>query len=109
MENQPKEVRVQTELKNHWMKLPEAISQLSFYQILKTGATLLIFGVVVIILKDFDQATGELIPSLDPIPFAGGAVLLVALTVLGVPLIPAAVAGVAGWWVIDSFMSGSLF
>ena len=63
---------------------------------LMAGFALLFFGAVVIMLFNF--SLGHIIPpDLHPLPFAGGAIVLVALTLMGVPKIPAAVAGIAIW------------
>ncbi|WP_068818367.1 hypothetical protein [Phormidesmis priestleyi] len=73
-------------------------------RILKAGFALLVFGAIFIVLIKFNIVTDHVIPPFpDPIPFAGGAIVLVALTLLGVPLIPAAAAGVAIWWLIQDF------
>ncbi|MBD2036577.1 hypothetical protein H6F76_16315 [Leptolyngbya sp. FACHB-321] len=71
---------------------------------LKAGFALLVFGAIFIVLIKFNAGGPEILlfPP-DPIPFAGGAIVLVALTLLGVPLIPAATAGVAIWWLIQDF------
>ena len=73
-------------------------------RILKAGFALLVFGAIFIVLIKFNSWGPEIppLPS-DPIPFAGGAIVLVALTLLGVPIIPAAAAGVATWWLIQDF------
>ena len=87
-------------IKHAWFSLPIFMSQ-----ILKAGFSLLIFGAVFIVLVKFSVATGHVIPSSPAsLPFAGGAIVLVALTLMGVPLIPAAAAGVAAWWLIQSFL-----
>ncbi len=73
-------------------------------RILKAGLALLVFGAVFIVLLKFNVVTDQVIPSFsDPIPFAGGAIVLVALTLLGISLVPAAVAGVAVWWLVQDF------
>lgn len=70
-------------------------------RILKAGFALLVFGAVALLLVEFQQV----LPSTpDPLAFAGGAVALLALTLLGVPLVPAAVAGFAAWLLIQHFI-----
>ena len=70
---------------------------------LKAGAALLVFGGVFIMLI---KSSGHIIPpDLHPLPFAGGAIMLVALTLMGVTMIPAAVAGTAIWWLFQVFYS----
>ncbi|MBD1858008.1 MULTISPECIES: hypothetical protein [Leptolyngbya] len=68
---------------------------------LQAGFALLVFGGIFIILIKFNVATDIIAHPIDPMSFLGGAIVLVALTLLGVPLIPAATAGVATWWVIQ--------
>lgn len=68
---------------------------------LKAGFALLVFGAIFIILIKFNVATDVIAHPIDPVSFLGGAIVLVALTLLGIPLIPAATAGVAAWWVIQ--------
>jgi len=73
-------------------------------RILKAGFFLLVFGAVFIVLIKFNIVTDHVIPQgPDPLSLAGGAIVLVALTLIGVPLIPAAAAGVAAWWLFQSF------
>ena len=82
-------------------------SQFSFpifmTRVLKAGFALLIFGAVFIFLIKFNIAAGVISAPVDPVSFLGGAIVLVALTLLGVPLIPAATAGVAVWVFVQSF------
>lgn len=74
---------------------------------LMAGAVLLVFGGVFIMLIKFNFCLGHIIPpDLHPLPFAGGAIVLVALTLIGVPIIPAAAAaGIAIWWLFQGFSS----
>lgn len=75
---------------------------------LKAGFALLIFGAVFIFLLKFNIAADVISHPIDPVSFLGGAIVLVALTLLGVPLIPAATAGVAVWVFIQSFFGNIL-
>lgn len=71
---------------------------------LMAGFALLFFAGFFIMLVNF--SSGHIIPpALHPLPFAGGAIVLVALTLMGVPIIPAAVAGIAIWWLFQGFSS----
>ena len=72
---------------------------------LRAGITLIIFGVAVIVLVKFNVAADSLNPLLDPTAFAGGSLVLVVLTLIGVPVIPAAVAGAAVWGLMHSFLT----
>jgi hypothetical protein len=63
--------------------------------VLKTGLVLLVFGLVVILLFKFNIATDYLM-SLIPTSTAsvvGGGIIIFALTLIGVPIVPALVAG----------------
>lgn len=71
---------------------------------LKAGFALLVFGIVFICLVKFNIATDVIAQPLDTRSFLGGAIVLVALTFLGIPLIPAATAGVAVWWFVQSLI-----
>lgn len=75
---------------------------------LKAGFALLIFGAVFIFLIKFNIATDVISHPIDPVSFLGGAIALVALTLLGVPIIPAATAGIAVWIFIQSFLGNTL-
>ena len=79
----------------------------SLEQILIRASSLIVFGGVVIILLKFNiiiDPISHLDPTaIDPIALAGGAIVLVALTFIGIPLIPAAVAGGAIWLLIQKF------
>jgi hypothetical protein len=76
-------------------------------RILKAGFALLVFGAVIILLAHFNH----MVPSVVSVAtgggvwaVAGGAAVLVLLTVVGVPLVPAAVAGFASWLLIQKFV-----
>ncbi|MEP0872765.1 hypothetical protein NDA01_23375 [Trichocoleus desertorum AS-A10] len=98
MENPSNSIQWST-IKLAWLSLPIFMTR-----ILKAGFFLLVFGAVFIVLIKFNVVTDHVIPQgPDPLSLAGGAIVLVALTLIGVPLIPAAAAGVAAWWLFQSF------
>jgi len=98
MENPSNSIQWST-IKLAWLSLPIFMTR-----ILKAGFFLLVFGAVFIVLIKFNIVTDHVIPQgPDPLSLAGGAIVLVALTLIGVPLIPAAAAGVAAWWLFQSF------
>jgi hypothetical protein len=74
-------------------------------RVLRAGFMLLIFGAVLILLVHLN---GVLPPDVVIFPWAvlGGGVAILALTMLGVPMLPAAVVGVGCWLVLQSFAPG---
>jgi hypothetical protein len=77
-------------------------------RVLKTGFALLIFGGILVILVNFDTSLGNAVPDvsqLDPLSFAGAAIALIALTMMGIPIVPAAVAGAALWWLLQDVLN----
>jgi len=74
-------------------------------RLLQASLMLLAFGLVFIILFHFNIAVDVMTPSAaNPIAFAGGAIVLVALTFFGVPVGAATVAGAAIWLAIQNFL-----
>lgn len=72
-------------------------------QIIKVGFMLLIFGAIFISLIKFNVAIDQVISiTPSPVAIAGGSVVLLALTLMGVPVIPATVVGVAVWWLFQT-------
>ena len=72
-------------------------------RILRASFMLLAFGIVFIALTHFD---GYMPPDVAPLSFLGGGLALVALTLLGVPMLPAAVVGVGCWLVLQALSVG---
>lgn len=72
-------------------------------RLLKAGFAVLVFGLVCIILFKVNHVIPVITDGL-PIAFAGGAVALVVLTLVGLPIIPAAVAGIASFWLLQHFV-----
>lgn len=73
-------------------------------RMLKAGFALLVFGAVFILLINFNGVVNDIIPSLNnPYAFAAGAIVLVALSLLGVATVPAAIAGFAAWVLIERY------
>lgn len=75
-------------------------------RLLKAGFAVLVFGLVCVILFKVNHIipNGPMITDGLPIAFAGGAVALVVLTLVGLPIIPAAVAGIASFWLLQHFV-----
>ena len=74
-------------------------------RILKAGFALLVFGAVFILLTHFNHLVPDVDTANGAWAFVGGAVMLLLLTVAGVPLVPAAVAGFASWLLIQKLFS----
>lgn len=78
-------------------------------RLIKSTLTLLILGIVFIALYTFSDIAGGLTDVLPdqvaPASVAGGAIILVALTLMGVPIIPAAIASLSVWWLIQNLMA----
>jgi pheromone shutdown protein TraB len=72
-------------------------------RVLRAGFMLLIFGAVLILLVHLNVA---LPPIIFPWAVLGGGIAMLALTMLGVPMLPAAVVGVGCWLVLQSFAPG---
>ncbi|WP_008315433.1 hypothetical protein [Leptolyngbya sp. PCC 6406] len=71
----------------------------------KASLAIIFTGAVVITLWHFKIIIDPILPpTVDPLAFSVGAVVLVALTLLGVPVIPAAVAGIAIWLAAQNFI-----
>ncbi|MDB9529592.1 hypothetical protein PN498_26615 [Oscillatoria sp. CS-180] len=72
-----------------------------------TQASLIIFciGAVLILLWHFNGSVDAVFPDgADPLAFLGGAIALVVLTLMGVPVMAATAAGVAIWLAIQNFL-----
>lgn len=66
---------------------------------------LLCIGVVLIVLWHFNGSVDLIFPdAIDPKAFLGGAIILVALTLMGIPVVAATAAGVAIWLAIQNFL-----
>lgn len=94
-------------------KLTTTIDQLPIglflSRLLKSAAALLILGMVGITLYTFQDMAGNMTDVLpdqvDPASVAGGAAILVALTLMGVPILPAAIASLSIWWLIQDLIA----
>lgn len=94
-------------------KLTIAMDQLSMgsflERLLKSAATLLILGMVGITIYTFSDMAGGMAAVLPdqiyPASVAGGATILVALTLMGVPILPAAIASLSVWWLIQDLIA----
>ena len=73
--------------------------------VLQISFIILIFGGVYILLDKLNIVTDEALSLLEPNPWSivGGGVILFALTVIGVPLLPAIVAGGTIGVILETF------
>jgi hypothetical protein len=66
---------------------------------------LLCIGAVLIVLWHFNGSVDIIFPDgVDPKAFLGGTIVLVALTLMGFPVVAATAAGVAIWLAIQNFL-----
>ena len=73
--------------------------------VLQIGFIILIFGGVFILLDKLNIVTDEALSLLEPNPWSivGGGVVIFALTLIGVPLLPAIVAGGTIGFIVETF------
>lgn len=94
-------------------KLTTAVDQpsigLFLSRLLKSTAALLSLGMVGIALYTFQDMAGSMTDVLPdqvyPASVASGAAILVALTLMGVPILPAAIASLSVWWLIQDLIA----
>lgn len=73
-------------------------------RILKAGFAILILGAIFIFLKDFDGCLKHPDTCPPPPELLAGAIALMALVLLGVPILPAAVVGLGVWLTIGYYL-----
>lgn len=71
-------------------------------KLIQSTLTLLFMGSVLIMLYQFNGAISDY-STLQPSAFVGMAIAIIALTLMGVPVMGAAAAGAAVWLAIQSF------
>ncbi|MBD2261189.1 hypothetical protein [Pseudanabaena sp. FACHB-2040] len=76
-----------------------------FQRLTQASFVLLCIGAVLIVLWHFNGSVDVIFPNAaEPLAFLGGAIVLVTLTLLGVPVVAATAAGVAIWLAIQNFL-----
>lgn len=73
-------------------------------RILKAGFAILVFGAVLIVLYQLNALVDIIdhFPPIDPLAFLGAGIAIAALTMLGIPILPAAIVGAGFLWVLQT-------
>jgi hypothetical protein len=72
-------------------------------RILKAGFAILVFGAVLIVLYQLSTLGGIVGPIIiEPWAFLGAGIAIAALTMLGIPILPAAIVGAGFLWVLQT-------